>query len=81
MSYQLLSETEPVARKEYRCIWCPEKILKGEKHTHEASKYDGELQDHRWHLECRAAAASFYREYGEEEFQPHAFNRGTDEEA
>lgn len=81
MSYQLLSETEPVARKEYHCIWCPEKILKGEKHVHESSKYDGDFQDHRWHLECKKASDSFFRKYGEEEFMPHACKRGTDEEA
>ena len=50
MSYQLIKETEPTARKSYRCIWCAEKILKGEKHVHESSKYDGSFQDHRWHF-------------------------------
>jgi len=81
MSYQLLSETNPVARKEYRCIWCPEKILKGEKHYHEVSKYDGDFQDHRWHEECKAAADLFFRKHGEEEFDPHSNKRGTSEEA
>lgn len=81
MSYLLLSETKPVARKEYRCIWCPEKILKGEKHLHERSKYDGRFQDHRWHPECREAADLFFREYGEEHFFPHDCKRGTSEEA
>jgi len=81
MSYQLLSETEPVARKEYHCIWCPEKILKGEKHIHESSKYDGDFQDHRWHFECIKASARFFKESGEEEFTPHACKRGSCEEA
>lgn len=81
MSYQLLSETEPVARKEYRCIWCPELILKGEKHVHESSKYDGDFQDHRWHLECKKAADGFFRKCGDGEFMPHACKRGTNEEA
>lgn len=81
MSYLLLSETKPVARKEYRCIWCPEKILKGEKHIHESSKYDGDFQDHRWHMECKKAADSFFRENDECEFEPHYFKRGTTEEA
>ena len=81
MSYILLSETEPKARKEYHCIWCPEKIAKGEKHVHESSKYDGDFQDHRWHLECRKAADEFFREHGEEGFMPHSCKRGTNDEA
>ena len=81
MNYQLLSDTEPVARKEYQCIWCPEKIEKGTKHRHEVSKYDSELQDHRWHLECAKASQEYFHESGEEEFEPHACKRGTLEEA
>jgi hypothetical protein len=75
MSYQLLSRTEPKARKEYRCIWCPEKILKGEAHVHEVSKFDGELQDHRWHPECLAACGS-----DDDSFCPHECKRGSTEE-
>ena len=80
MSYQLLSETEPRARKEYSCIWCSEKIRKGEKHVHESSKNDGDFQDHRWHMECRTAADLFFCTSWEEEFTPHDHKRGTDEE-
>lgn len=47
MSYTLLSQTEPTARKEHRCIWCGETILVGEKHQHERSIYDGSFQNHR----------------------------------
>lgn len=79
MSYQLLSETEPVARKQYRCIWCPEKIDKGTKHVHESSKYDGDFQDHRWHLECYAASRKYFSENGECEFMPHENRRGSTE--
>ena len=77
MSYQLLSKTEPKARKEYRCIWCPEKILRGAQHVHEVSKYDGDFQDHRWHPECKQASYRFFRESGEEDFIPHSCQRGT----
>ena len=80
MSYQLLSKSMPVARKQYRCIWCPEFILKGEKHAHENSKYEGEFQDHRWHLECRNAADKYFRE-NDDGFDAHTFKRGTTEEA
>lgn len=51
MSYSLIKETWPVARKQHRCIWCGEAIEVGLKHRHEISRYD-ELQDFRWHLEC-----------------------------
>jgi hypothetical protein len=29
VSYSLLSETRPIARKDHRCIWCGQKIEKG----------------------------------------------------
>lgn len=59
MSYQLIKETFPVARKQHRCIWCGEAILIGEKHRHEISKFD-ELQDHRWHVECQEASTEYF---------------------
>ena len=77
MSYQLLSKTEPKARKAYTCIWCAEKVVKGEKHFHVVGKYCGELQDHRWHPECWAAQETYFLESGEEEFAPHEFKRGS----
>jgi hypothetical protein len=52
MSYELLSETYPVARKDHRCIWCGQKIAKGEKYTAERSVFDREIQNHHWHPEC-----------------------------
>lgn len=51
MSYTLLSETKPVARKEYTCIWCGEKVLKQEKHTHLIGVFDGDFNDDRYHRE------------------------------
>lgn len=81
MSYQLLSLTNPKARKEYGCIWCREKIQKGEVHVHESSKYEGDFQDHRWHPECQEAAGKFFRDNNAEDFEPHFFKRGSSEEA
>lgn len=81
MSYQLICETKPKARKEYPCIWCVEKIQKGEVHIHEISKYCGDLQDHRWHPECRLAATKFFHESKEEEFEPGVCKRGSTEGA
>ena len=76
MSYQLLSKTEPTARKLYHCMWCPEDILQGEKHVHEVSKFDGEFQDHRWHPECWAAALLYFSG-ADDTFEPHQCKRGT----
>lgn len=81
MSFQLLSETKPKARKPYACIWCTEKIQVGEVHIHQASKYDGDFQDHRWHPECWSAAVKDFKESGEEDFPANAFKRGTNAEA
>ena len=74
MSYQLIRETFPVARKQRRCIWCGESILIGEKHRHEISKFD-ELQDHRWHLECNEAAAAYFQAGDGPEFSAHENER------
>ncbi len=52
MSYTLLSETYPTARKEHRCIWCGQSILKGTQYVAERSVFDGEMQNHHWHPEC-----------------------------
>jgi len=80
MSYERISETRPVGRKPHICIWCIELIEKGTRHVHEVSKYYGELQDHRWHLDCHAAMQASY-DYGEDnEFDPHSHKRGTVEE-
>jgi hypothetical protein len=79
-NYEQLSEKQPVARKQHRCIWCPEPIDIGTKHIHEVSKYDGEFQDHRWNLECHAAMQREY-DYGDDnEFDPHSHDRGTADE-
>lgn len=73
MSYKLIRETFPVARKPYRCIWCGQGIPVGLKHRHEVSSYDG-LQDHRWHLECDAEAAEGFAD-GDDEFTPYSAER------
>lgn len=80
MSYEEISKAEPVARKEYACIWCHERIEKGEKHIHEVSKYDGDFQDMRWHMECLKAFHDSYDKNDGGEFEPHSHNRGTNDE-
>jgi len=70
MSYQLLSESKPKARKEHRCVWCYQKIIIGETYRREKSVYDGEIQNFAWHLECDEACKEEYKISGECEFSP-----------
>jgi hypothetical protein len=77
MTYRLLSETQPKARKAYRCVWCGYRIPEGERHVHERSIFDGEFQNHRWHPECLDAMREQAREEGGEvEFGYHDNPRG-----
>ncbi len=46
------SYTEPKARKEYKCHWCSEIILKHEKHYHLKGHWQGDWQDWRMHTLC-----------------------------
>lgn len=71
MSYTLLSESFPVARKQHRCIWCGEAILPGEKYRSERSVFEGDMQNHKWHLECDEAATAEWSEGADAEFSPH----------
>lgn len=73
MSYALISETKPRARKRHRCIWCGEFILKGEIYRHERSVYDGHWQDHKWHLECAEDSQEHFRY--QEDFDPMTYER------
>lgn len=68
MSFTLLSDGNPVAKKEYICEWCAEKILKGEKHYKYVGIYDGDFQSIRVHLECEKAMRRELSEYDECEF-------------
>lgn len=70
MSYALISERTHKALKRYRCIWCGEQIPMGTRYVREFSVYDGDVQKHKWHPECKDAAEEFFRESGEDEFAP-----------
>ena len=75
MTYRLLSSDERKARKQHRCVWCGEKILKGEKYRHEKSVYDDQMQDQKMHMECVKAADAYFKETREEEFDPYEHER------
>ena len=66
MSYVLMSESTPKARKQHRCIWCGEAIEVGETYRHEISIFDGNWQNHKWHLECDKDAQEYLKDNGPE---------------
>ena len=76
MSYTLLAEAFPVARKEHRCIWCGQKILIGEKYCDRRGAFDGSIQRDRFHLECEKSSSEYFRS-GEDEFDPYENERPT----
>jgi len=79
VSYELLSESKPVARKDHRCIWCGHKIENGTMYVNERSVFDGEMQNHHWHPECLEDANNS-NDGGEYEFEPYGNERpGSDE--
>lgn len=83
MSYTLLAETFPVARKRHRCIWCGQVIQLGEKYRRIRSVYDGCMQDQKWHPECadaQQAEAAEIPEWGGE-FIPYDNERPMKESA
>lgn len=75
MSYTLFSLDQRKAKKEHQCIWCGQKILVGEPYKDERSVYDGNIQRHRWHPECSDDSEKFFRESGDEEFDPYQNER------
>lgn len=74
MTYALLSESWPVARKQHRCIWCGEPIPIGEKYRREYSVFDGHFQNHAWHSECDDDARDYFSS-GEDVFIPYSAER------
>ena len=55
MAYEEISSSHPVARKDYSCEWCSEKIVKGEKHFQRFYIWEGCRNNGRMHLECEEA--------------------------
>jgi hypothetical protein len=78
MSYTHLSDSQPIAHKQHRCIWCGQFIETGSRYERTASIYDGQFQNDAWHLECREAmrVEQLSSPGGEFEFYPHENERG-----
>jgi hypothetical protein len=68
-------------RKEYSCIWCGEKIEKGELHHYRTYIHEGELMTDRSHRECSEAAGKMtqkhWDEIGDDGFCEGEFKRGS----
>ncbi len=47
----------PKAKKDHRCEWCGETILKGEKHAKFSGVWESEFQNWRMHIECHSFAS------------------------
>ena len=77
MSYEEIHHKQVKARKEYKCIWCGEKILKGEAHYSRAYKFDGDFISDRMHNECEKSLNSADHDDIMDGFMAYSFDRGT----
>lgn len=77
MGWQLISETEPKAKKEHECVWCGETIKVGERYTRITGTYYGDFDSQAWHPECSDASKKHFSENDEEEFTPGDYVRGS----
>lgn len=77
MCFEVETTTYPIARKEHRCIWCGELILKGEKYTRQKGRFEGEWCDNPWHNDCWDGSMEDARREGETclHFTPHENER------
>lgn len=56
---EFFSERISTARKDYRCCECRHPIRKGTLYWYCSGKWDGEIDYHRQHMECRDACFEF----------------------
>ena len=84
MDYVELGAKHVIGKKEYRCEWCPEPILKSEKHLSRRYVLEGECRTGRMHLECEKAFEGFaeecYKNDDEVTWDNSSFKRGTMEQ-
>jgi hypothetical protein len=74
MTYRLLSETRPIARKAHKCIWCGESIPVGEQYLRAKVAGEGTVSDQAWHFECKDDCDETSL-YDGDEFMPHSNER------
>lgn len=68
-----------IAKKEHRCTWCGQKILKGEKYSKWKSVDDSWFTS-KMHAECHTAANDENHYWGDYEYVPFDNERPTKEE-
>lgn len=49
----LFDSSVRIARKKYRCIWCGERIQKGDNYVRETGVNDGDFFAQKYHPECK----------------------------
>ena len=76
MGFELLRESTQVARKEHKCVWCGEIILKGEKYHSRTYIFEG-LQSDKTHNDCNSVMNKIDWNYYDNGFYPYNFTRGT----
>lgn len=74
--------TTPTARKEHKCVWCPENIQPGETYYRFNGKAIGEFQYWAMHIECEEALREWQDDIPYPEAEPipyQAHKRGENE--
>lgn len=75
MSYSLIAEETPKAKKEHRCTWCGQMIPVGEQYVRRRGTFEGDPQIDKLHYECDDAAQEYFREWGPEGYSPYENER------
>lgn len=68
--YWELERKYPKARKQHCCIWCGMPVAIGETYARIKSIYDGDFQDHRFHMECEKQCGDEIDESLDDCFEP-----------
>lgn len=61
---EILRQSTPVAKKDYKCFWCGLTIPKGLKYSYEVQVFDGEFNPIRAHSCC----AELFHEYVKDDY-------------
>lgn len=76
MNYVELKNRYFLARKEYHCVWCGEKILIKEKYLSRSYLAEGDFYSDKMHIECENAMLKSDDELLLEGFEFGEFSRG-----
>lgn len=65
------------ARKDYKCIWCGDGILKGTQYFLHVNKFEGCLNSDKFHIECGRAMQKSPDVRDDGCFYPYSNERGV----